>query len=345
MKKEINRLEEAVIKIKNDYNIPGLVVGVFKRGKIVFSKAYGSANKELNVPVLTSTQFKLGSISKSFTAAAILMLVEEKKLRLNDSISKFFIGAPSTWSDITVTDLLAHKSGIKDYLDDEFSKKHGIFDSGQDFSEAEMIKKSYRLPLEFRPGKKFSYSNTNYMLLGFIIHKITGKFYYQFIKEKILEPLSMNSVRIYKNSKIVYNRSNGYELSNGKIVKARFVSDTFKNTADGALYSDIFDMAKWDSELYDCKVLNRSIVRKMFDIHAPIKDSKYGYGFGWFINDKKTGKIVEHTGSGEGFTAVIKRDLGNKTTVSILTNLYRGDSEWILAEAKNIVELAKDVYY
>ncbi|MGC8586913.1 MAG: serine hydrolase domain-containing protein [Candidatus Micrarchaeia archaeon] len=336
-----DEIERAIAAAMKNYRIPGLAAGIFKNERVVFAKGYGVASLELGTPISLDMPFRIGSISKSFTAAAILMLAEKGKLRLDDSIAKFFSNAPAAWRSITVEDLLAHRSGIADYSNKKFSKQGGIFDLRQDFKESELARRSYRLPIEFNPGKKFSYSNTNYMLLGFIIRKITGEFYYRFIKKSILAPLGMNSAAVYNHSEIVNGRPSGYEFSAGRIANARFVSDTFNNTADGALYCNIFDMAKWFSALYNHKVLSKNSVDQMLSIKTPIRGSNYGYGYGWFVRENKTGKVAEHTGSWGGFTAVIKMDFASKTAVAVFTNISRGSSRWLLDEASKILGLAE----
>ncbi|MGC8669707.1 MAG: serine hydrolase domain-containing protein [Candidatus Micrarchaeia archaeon] len=338
MKIKNSEIEKELYYAMKRYRIPGLTAGIFKDGNIIFANGYGVANLEHSIPINLEMQFRIGSISKSFTAAAILMLAEEGKLKLDDSIDKFFANAPRAWKSITVEDLLAQKSGIADYLDKKFSKQGGIFDLRHEFKDAELIRRAYKLPIIFRPRKKFSYSNTNYMLLGFIIQRITGKFYYRYIKEKILVPLDMNSVAVHNNEEILYNRPSGYEISASKIINAKFASDTFNNTADGSLYCNILDMSKWSSLLYLNKILNRDSLEKMFSINVPINSPNYGYGFGWFIRKEKNEKIAEHTGSWGGFTAVVKINLSNKTAVAIFTNIYRGSSKWLLNEANKILK-------
>ena len=335
-----NEIEKEIYYAMKKYRVPGLTVGLFKEGNIIFAKSYGVANLELNIPVNLEMQFRIGSISKSFTAVAVLLLAEKGKLKLAESIDKLFEKAPAPWKNITVEDLLAQRSGIADYLDKRFSKQGGLFDLRHEFKEAELIRNLYELPVKFEPRKKFAYSNTNYMLLGLIIHRITGKFYYDYIKQKILTPLGMNSVTIHNHEEIVHNRPSGYEISAGKIVNAGFTSDTFNNTADGALYCNIFDMAKWSSLPYLNKILDKDSLEKMFSINVPIRGLNYGYGFGWFIRKEKDKKIAEHTGNWGGFTAAVKINLSDQIAVAIFTNIDRGNSKWLLDEANKILKLA-----
>jgi len=320
------------------YNVPGLVIGIFKDGKAFFAQGYGTANLAFNIPINVEMRFRIGSISKSFTAAAILRLVEEGKLRLNEKICEFFENPPNSWKNITIEDLLVQKSGIADYLDKKFSKQGGLFDLRCEFRDDELIKNAYKLPV--KPRKQFSYSNTNYMLLGMIIKNITGKFYYKYIKQKILNPLGMNSVTIHTNEEILRNVPNGYEIYKGKIVNARFTSNTFNNTADGSLYSNIYDIAKWSSLNYLNMILDESTLDKMFSINAHIGQN-YGYGFGWFIRKESSIRIAEHTGSWGGFTVVIKTNLNKNIAVAVFTNIERENSEWLLKEASKILELSE----
>lgn len=338
---ENKKIDLKIDRIISKYRIPGIAAGIFKEGKIVYVKGYGVADLELGTPVNPAMPFRIGSISKTFIAAAVLQLVEKGRLSLDDRLVEFFKEAPVEWKGITIEDLLAHKAGIADYLDKKYTGFRGIFDLRLDFPESELITDSYRLPTVFKPGRKYYYSNTNYMLLGFIISKITGKTYYRILEENIFRPLKMQSAAIHLHDEIVFNRPKGYELVSGKIKNAGFISDTFNNTADGSLYCNIFDMAKWDSALYGSNILSKNSLESMFSVKAHIKGSKYGYGLGWFIREGETGKIVEHTGSWGGFTSVITRDLSSKITVTIFTNIYRGGSGWLLDRAHDVLSIAK----
>ena len=262
-------------------------------GKIVRAQGYGLANVELNVPVRPETIFQSGSMGKQFTATAIMMLVEEGKIGLEDKITKYFPDSPSTWNDITIRRLLTHTSGIKNYTEGEINYR-------LDYSEDELLKKAQSFPLDFPPGDKWNYSNTGYLVLGVLIHKVTGKFYGDFLQERIFRPLGMTTTRIMSEADIIPNRSSGYRLVKGELKNQEYVSPTLNTTADGSLYFTVLDLAKWDAALYTEKLLKRSSLEQMW---TPVKlnnGKTYDYGFGWSLDQIHGHKIIEHGGAWQG---------------------------------------------
>ena len=174
--------------------IPGLAVGIYSRGSILLAKGYGLANVELNVPVKPETLFQSGSVGKQFVSAAVMMLVEEGKISLDDSITKYFPDAPATWKPILIKNLLSHTSGLSEYESGDRIGPKGVFSTPRlDFTEDELATNIEALPIEWAPGDKWAYRNTNYVLLGIIIHKVTGKHYAEFLNERIFKPLGMTS--------------------------------------------------------------------------------------------------------------------------------------------------------
>ena len=215
-------------------HIPGVALAVVRDGKIVKAAGYGLANVELNVPTKPESIFQTGSVGKQFAATAVMMLVEEGKVGLEDRISKYFPDSPPTWKDITVRHLLTHTFGIPDY---NTEKSGGSFNMRVDYSEDEMVEKLAGLPLDFPPGEKWSYSNSGYVLLGVVIHRVTGEFYGDFLQQRIFRPLQMTSTRIISEADIVPNRSAGYRMLNGELKNQEWVSPSLNTTADGALYT------------------------------------------------------------------------------------------------------------
>jgi CubicO group peptidase (beta-lactamase class C family) len=171
--------------------IPGVSLAVLRKGKIVLLKSYGLANVEHRVPVISETVFQSGSIGKQFTAAAVMILVQENKLSLEDKFSKYFPGVPDTWKDITIRQLLTHTSGLGDYPPE--------IDLKRDYTEDELISAFKKTPLDFQPGSNWNYSNVGYVMLGILIRKVTGKFYGDFIKERIFQPLQMTTARYFRS--------------------------------------------------------------------------------------------------------------------------------------------------
>ncbi|MGB6482461.1 MAG: serine hydrolase domain-containing protein [Candidatus Acidiferrales bacterium] len=306
--------------------IPGAEVGIYHRGQILLAKGYGLADVELNVPVKPETLFQSGSVGKQFVSAAVMMLVEEGKVGLDDSIVKYFPNAPATWKPILIKNLLSHTSGLAEYESGSRTGPNGPFYLRLDFTENQLLQKIEALPIEFAPGDKWNYRNTNYVLLGIMIHKVTGKFYADYLAERIFKPLGMTSTRLISDADIIPNRSSGYEIHGDKLQNQTWVSPTFNSTADGALYFNVLDLAKWDGALYGTRLLKQSSLNRIWTIY-PLNDGKPNpahYGFGWEINTLNGHKVIEHSGAWQGFTCDISRYVDDSLTVVVLTNLDAG---------------------
>jgi CubicO group peptidase (beta-lactamase class C family) len=285
----LKSIDSFIAKEMVGQKIPGLAVGVYSRGQILLAKGYGQANVELSVPVKPETIFQSGSVGKQFVSAAIMMLVEEGKLSLDDSIAKYFSEAPANWKPVLIKNLLSHTSGLAEYESEERTGPKGPFYLRLDFTEDELVTKIEALPIEAAPGDKWDYRNTNYVLLGILIHKITGKPYYEFLDERIFKPLGMTYTRPISERDIIPNRAAGYEIENGELKNQEWVSPTFNSTADGTLYFNVLDLAKWDGALYGNELLKQSSLDGIWTIY-PLNDGKpnpAGYGFGWIIGKQK----------------------------------------------------------
>jgi CubicO group peptidase (beta-lactamase class C family) len=310
-----------------EQHIPGLALGVYRDGKILRARGYGMANVEWDVPVQPDTIFQSGSMGKQFTATAVMMLVEEGKVGVDDSIQKYFPDAPASWKDIKVRNLLTHTSGLGEYESEERTKPAGPFYLRLDFTEEELYKKIAALPLDFQPGERWSYRNTNYVLLGILIHRVTGKFYGDFLQERIFQPLGMSSTRIISDVDIVRHRAAGYRLVNGQLKNQEWVSPTFNSTADGALYFTILDLEKWDAALYTEKLLKKSSFEQMWTPVTLLSGKHSPYGFAWGIDKMNNHRLLEHAGAWQGFTTIISRYVDDGLTVVVLTNLDSGHSD------------------
>ncbi len=304
-------------------HIPGVAIGIYSRGQLLLVKGYGLANVELNAVVKPETIFQSGSVGKQFVSAAIMMLVEEGKVDLDDSITKYFLHAPNTWQDIRVKNLLSHTSGLAQYESSERIGPDGPFYLRLDFTEDQLLEKVEALPIEFKPGEKWNYRNTNYLLLGILIHKVTGTFYADYLQQRIFQPLGMTSTRLISESDIIPNRAAGYDYKYGKLQNQSWVSPTFNSTGDGALYFTVMDLAKWDEALYGTKLLKQSSLDQMWTIF-PLNDGKpnpANYGFGWRIDTVNDHKLIDHGGAWQGFTCQISRYVDDSLTIVALTNL------------------------
>jgi len=304
-------------------HIPGMAVGIYRDGKIVFARGYGLANVELGVRATPATVFQSGSIGKQFTATAIMMLVEQGKIGLDDSLLKYFPDAPDGWRSVTIRELMSHTSGLADYTSDSVTKAGGPINLRADYTEAQLVKIIETLPSDFAPGTSWEYSNTNFVLLGAVIRRVTGQFYGDFLQQHVFGPLGMTSTRIISEADIIPNRAAGYQLVKGELKNQDWVSPTLNTTADGALYFNVLDLAKWDGALYGERLLRRSSLDQMWTI-AKLKNGQPNsgrYGFGWFVDTVGTHRAIEHSGSWQGFEAYIARYVDDHITVVTLMNL------------------------
>lgn len=304
---------DALVKTEMQKNkVPGVSLAIVKDGRVVLAKGYGLANVELQVPVKPETVFQSGSMGKQFAATAVMMLVEDGKINLDEKISKYLGAVPDAWKNITVRHVLTHTAGMaNDFPVEDYQKN---------FTEAEILKRAEALPLEFQPGERWAYSNIGYKVLGILIGKVTGKFYGDFLQERIFKPLGMTTTRIINEADIIPNRAAGYTTDKGELKNQEWVSPTMNTTADGSLYWTTLDLVKWDAALNTEKLLKKSSLEQMWQ---PVKlnDGKtYPYGFGWAIDTIGKHRIIEHSGAWQGFTTNISRYPNDKLTVIVLDN-------------------------
>jgi CubicO group peptidase (beta-lactamase class C family) len=316
------KVDEYIKAEMQKQRVPGLSLAVIKDGQVVLAKGYGIANVEHEVPVKPETIFQSGSVGKQFTATAVMMLVEEGKIGLNDKINKYFTDAPESWKEITVRHLLTHTAGTTDYPKD--------FDFRRDYTEDELLKRAASIPLAFQPGEKWSYSNLGYMVLGILVSKVTGKFYGDFIQERIFRPLGMKTARIISEVDIVPNRAAGYRLVNGDLKNQQWVSPTLNTTADGSLYLTALDMVKWDAALYGEKILKKSSLEQMWTAVKLNGGKTHPYGFGWSLGERRGHRIIEHGGAWQGFKSYIARYVDDKLTIVVFANLAQADDQKIV---------------
>ena len=296
-------------------HIPALALLVAKNGKVIRAEGFGLANVELQVAAKPETIFQSGSVGKQFTATAIMMLVEGGKLGLDDSLKQYFPSAPAAWKQVTVRELLSHTAGFGDYPKD--------FDFRKDWTEQELLKLVESIPLAYEPGTNWKYSNLGYLTLGILIHRVSGEFYGDFLRQRIFQPLGMTTTRIISEADIIPDRASGYRLVRGELKNQEWVAPMVNTTADGSLYFSILDLAKWDAALYTEKLLRRSDLDLMW---TPVKlkngeRNKGHYGFGWFIDQRSGHRYIHHDGSWQGFETAIDRYVDDQLTVVALTNL------------------------
>jgi CubicO group peptidase (beta-lactamase class C family) len=325
-------VDEFLLGQMQRHQIPGISLAICRDGQVVRAMGYGLANVELDAPAKPETVFQTGSVGKQFTAMAVMMLVDEGKLGLDDPISRFFPGAPVTWQGVTVRHLLTHTSGIKDW-----EGKTDI-DYRKDYTEDELVQVAMTLRPDFAPGTQWSYSNTGYVLLGILVHRVSGMFYGDFLVERVFKPLGMTSTRVISESDIVKNRAAGYTLDDGKLKNQEWVSPSLNTTADGSLYTTTLDLAQWDAALGSRRFLKPESYAAMWSPVQLRDGSTYPYGFGWGFDVQRRESVIQHTGSWQGFKTAIVRYPGPQLTVIVLANLDQANPHFIATTVAGLVE-------
>jgi N-acyl-D-amino-acid deacylase len=298
--------------------IPGMAVAVIRRGEIVKAQGYGLANVEHNVAVTAQTIFQSGSLGKQFTAAAVMLQVEDGRLALTDPIGKFFPNAPASWNGVTVRHLLTHTSGIPDYND-------GLLDYRKDYTEDDLVKFAMSLPLDFTPGAEWKYSNTGYQLLGIIAGRVSGTFYGNVLRDRVFKPLGMTTARVISEADIVPNRAAGYRLERGELRNQDWVSPTLNTTADGSLYLSLQDLIAWDRGIRGGAVLRADSWRQVFTPVTLNSGRVHPYGFGFEVDRRAGQNVQRHGGAWQGFKTYIARYNGEDVTVIALANLAQAN--------------------
>jgi len=290
--------------LKNN-QIPGCAVMVRQDGKLLRCQGFGVANLEHVVRVTPETVFQSGSTGKQFTAMAIMMLIEEQKLALDDPISKY-LDVPENWSAIRVRHLLTHTAGLGDYPES--------FSLQRDYSEDELLKMIAAQPLAFPPGEKWSYSNLGYVTLGILIHKVSGQFWGDFLQQRVFAPLGMKQTGYDNPVRIIKNRAAGYARTSDGFINAAPISMSTAYAA-GALYSTVGDLLLWDQALYTEKLVSRKSLDEAF---TPFKSN---YGYGWSIGKRFDRQVIAHGGGIFGFSSYIARYPSDHVTVIVLSNV------------------------
>ncbi len=309
----------------------GVVVGIVQGGKVLLAKGYGLCNVELAVFTDTNSVFQLLSITKQFTASAIMLQVESGKLTLDDPVNKY-LDVPSAWKAITIRHLLNHTSGIVDYTD-----FHPFFEQiKEDATRQQLLEPVYKEELLFKPGTQWRYSNSNYFLLALVIEKITGKKLEDFLKEKIFQPLGMKATRMNDVADVIPYRVNGYNwlgedaekmpamISGYHGIKnvlqnAIYISPT-RTWAAGGVLSTVSDLIKWDSALRNNLLLKKESYSQMIKPGILSSESETNYGFGNELFEMSGHKVAGHQGGGMAFNTTFLQFLNDQLTVIVLGN-------------------------
>jgi CubicO group peptidase (beta-lactamase class C family) len=279
-------------------------------------------------------------LGKHLTATAVMILVEEGKVGLDDSITEYFPEAQPAWKKITIRHLLTHTSGIPDVWGNtqQDAYTNVIVDSRKDYGEEELTRIYLGLKLEFPPGEKWSYCSTGYALLGFLIHRVTGMYYGDFLQQRVFSPLGMNATTIISEADIVPNRVSGYVLVKGELKNQEWIAPFLNTTAEGGLYSNVLDLARWDAALYTEKILRRARLEEMWTPVRLNSGERYPYGLGWFLANVNGHRLLYHTGGNQGFFISMSRYLDDRLTIIVLNNMdeYHCDTLKIAGDVASI---------
>jgi CubicO group peptidase (beta-lactamase class C family) len=317
---KVDKLEK-LIGAYADYGKFNGSVLVAEKGKVIYKKGFGLADMEWNIPNQPDTRHRLGSITKQFTAMLIMQLVEQGKLKLDVPVSTYLPDYPKKSGDIiTIHHLLTHTSGIPNMTSFPGFIKNV---SRNAYSPEQLVNMSADSTLQFEPGKNFAYSNSGYLLLGYIIEKVTGKSYEQVLRENILTPLKMNNTGYDHHETLLKNRASGYEKNGRRYVNAGFIDMSVPHAA-GAMYSTVEDLYLWDQALYGNQLLRKENIGLLFAKHIPSGGSHYGYG--WVIGEIPLGSTSEkietvgHGGGINGFNTQLIRIPKDKSFIVLLNN-------------------------
>jgi CubicO group peptidase (beta-lactamase class C family) len=307
---DVARMEQLIRARVDDKTFMGTVL-VARGDEIILSKGYGSANLEWNIPNTPSTKFRLGSVTKQFTAASILLLAEQGKLALEDPVKKHWPDAPAAWDAITIQHLLNHTSGIPNFTNyPEYMQEWKFHPSPPDKSLAHVVDK----PLDFAPGARMNYSNSGYVLLGLIVERASGLSYADFARDNIFKPLGMNDSGYDVSSAILPQRAAGYSPGGGGMINTAYVDMTIPHGA-GALYSTTEDLLRWTQGLFGGRLLSAASLEKMT---TPAQNN---YAFGLVVTETGGRKMIQHNGGIEGFNTELRYYPDSKITVAVLANL------------------------
>ncbi|GAB3753673.1 hypothetical protein GCM10028817_19400 [Spirosoma pomorum] len=312
---------------------PGCAALVAHKGKPIYQNAFGKADLELNVPMRPEMVFSIASITKQFTAMAILQLMEQGKLSLHDPVTRFLPNYPTLGKPITIENLLTHTSGIKNITEiSQFWEQ-----SRQKMTPLAMIDLFKDQPLEFESGTQWHYSNSGYILLGQIIEKASGKTYPEYLKEMFFEPLRMTHSSYYEEAKLISNRVHGYQLSkDGKNQNAEYIN-LESGYSTGGILSTVADLWIWHQAVHGHKLVSQETLAKAWTPYRLTTGQLTDYGYGWFIDSLQNSPLIWHSGSINGFRSYCLYLPHEDVFVTVLSNSIDKNPAYV---SKRIAALA-----
>lgn len=307
---DVQRMDELINSYLVNKQFTGTVL-IAKGDDILLNKGYGAANIAWNIPNSPATKFRIASVSKQFTAAAILLLAEDGKLSLGDSVTRHLPRSPSGWRQVTLFQLLTHTSGMGDY------NAYAEYVEGVPMKSEQVMAMIRKHPLASRPGKQFVYSNSGYAILGAVIEKVSGLRYCKFMQDRVFTPLAMHDSGCDVNAEVIPGRASGYVNERGRMTNAPH-HDVGEVFADGGLYSTAADMLRWQKALYGGKLLSSASLTAMTTAHTP------GYGMGLELASPPSQPLFGHGGHLNGFTSRISYRPDDALHVIVLSNMGMG---------------------
>jgi CubicO group peptidase (beta-lactamase class C family) len=330
----LGRLDSVVTAVLARATAPGAAVAVVDHGQLLMARGYGMADVEDGVPTTAETVFRIGSITKQFTALGVMQLVEQGKIRLDDEITKYLPDYPTQGHKVTIRHLLTHTSGIKSYTG--LGPKFWAESSRLDLSNDQMLALFKDQPFDFNPGDRYQYNNSAFFLLGVIIEKVSGLPYPQYLRERIFDPLGLEATNYCDDRAIVPHRASGYEVDNGKLLNAAPISMKTPGAA-GAICSTVLDLIRWQRAFNDARLISaesRDLMRSPFTLN---NGQKTGYGFGLGVGQFEGKQTFSHSGGVNGFVTWLAYFPEADLTVTVLTNSGSGPAPRI---GQNIARLA-----
>ena len=312
-------LDEFVRETMLKRKIPGLSIAVIRDGKVVRAAGYGFANLESKTPASKDSVYEIGSISKQFASEAVMLLVEDGKIRLDDPIRKYLpANSPESWDNITVRNLLNHTSGLKDWTEiKEFSYR-------REYSAEEFVDLVRPFPLQFQPDDNWLYSNTNLPLIGIIVERASGRAFEEFVTERIIKPLALPTIRFKHQEDVVADRASGYVLrndmwKNGEPFRPKVIA------ASGGILASAVDLAKWWEAVLNGRVVKQASLDQMLT-PAKLNDGRtVAHGFAFFVDTFGGHKVIQHFGSTVGgFGSIVKCYPKERVTVAVIGNFEDG---------------------
>lgn len=350
----INARLEGLVTPYRETNAPGMVAILIREGRVIWQTAFGLASIEAHRPITLDTQFELASMTKQFTAMAIMILADEGKLKLDDTLDKYCPEFPAYARTIHIRDLLHHVSGLPDYeelmvgkIGDNFFRSSKGPPAAHEFTSAEVLKTLSRQPkLKFAAGSRFEYSNSGYEVLGQIVERVSGKRYAEFLQEKIFDPLGMRDTLVLDERK--HSGSNlalAYRKRNGRWEEITYSPENYEY-GDGGVESTANDLFKWDQALGASKLVRRATLDLAFTpgrtsdgkvIETHFFEYPSAYGFGWFVSSENNAVALEHGGDWSGYRTHMVRAPSRHVTAIVLTNSSNNDVGQI---AHGMIEMA-----